>query len=250
MTDGVFELTYQSIGGPPWPIVLAAVRLEGFDPAWHVDQLDVWEQARAHGFTSTARRLGFVAGRVAARRALAALDTVSRPEVCAGIVPDCLGAPMVGRTALVPDVSITHNDRLALALAFPRWLMAGVDLESVTAETTRLIRRTMTVAEDAAVVASGVDPAVGCTFVWTAREALSKALRTGLSADLSLFEVGRISGTAGGLRAGYRRLPRFTAHGRLVGSTLVTLCLPAGGRLLVGADLVRPPRPRQQAVAP
>jgi 4'-phosphopantetheinyl transferase len=171
----------------------------GPPPGGRGGSLPTWlgpsERAHAARLLVPKRRADFLLGRWAAKELLAGLLASPRggapPLDSYEIVPGPRGAPVVRRPdgARLPfGVSVSHSDGTAFCAAWPDpddALAAGADLERIEARSEAFVRDFFTDAETAAWDAR---PAGGprdllATALWSAKEAVLKALRLGLTVD-------------------------------------------------------------------
>lgn len=161
-----------------------------------VDSLARGERELLTARTSERRLRDFVAGRLAARRALDALEGREDPERWVG--RDTLGAIHVARGALPSEgcfVSITHADGLAIAAASTERL--GVDIITLEAGSTALCEETGEPREHERFARwlelnrSGdrVSPELAPVVLFSAKEAALKWLGVGLHAGLREIEL-------------------------------------------------------------
>jgi 4'-phosphopantetheinyl transferase len=133
------------------------------------------------------RQRSYLLGRYAAKVALRALldePDLRAIEIGRGVFdqPIVLSLP----TAAC-DVTISHTDRLAVALAFPRGHPMGIDIERVDPDRLGTILSQLSDQEKEWVAASAENRLGLATALWTAKEALSKVLRTGLMSPMEIY---------------------------------------------------------------
>lgn len=88
------------------------------------------------------------------------------------------------------QVSISHCDKVAAALAFPESHPMGVDLEKIDQEKNVAIDTQLTSREkELLMTLSDLETGVPYTLFWTLKEALSKALCTGLLSPVDIYEI-------------------------------------------------------------
>ncbi len=160
-------------------------------PAW----LGPSERAHAARLLVPKRRADFLLGRWAAKELLADLvgDLEGVPPSLDAyeIVPGPQGAPVVrgpdgGRLPF--GVSVSHSEGTAFCAAWPDpddALAAGADLERIEPRSEAFVRDFFTGAEIAAWEARGAGRPRDAlaTALWSAKEAVLKALRLGLTVD-------------------------------------------------------------------
>jgi 4'-phosphopantetheinyl transferase len=177
------------------------------------------------------KREAFLLGRCAAKQALAALlnEAVwSTIDVHSGV----FGQPLVRHArALGVDVTLSHSNDTAVALAYPAEWPMGIDLETVeeVVAATVLAEMEPSAEEQAWVRSSGLSQAAACAVLWGAREALGKALKTGLNSPLRLFALsGLVQAEPGVWTGGYANFPRFAWRATQSGARTLSLAFPAG----------------------
>ena len=162
---------------PAWPFppgLSARLAQEGDGD---LDALSAAERARLAGFGHDARRRQFVLGRTAARTLAAQRLGVAPADVDLGVGAD--GAPQVP----AGHVSIAHTGRAAsAALAAVASGPVGVDLERVGPRRPDLWTRILRPDERTLLDALGGPTDDAQTLLWTLKEAVLKAQRTGFRA--------------------------------------------------------------------
>jgi 4'-phosphopantetheinyl transferase len=166
-------------------------------PAW----LGPAERHRAEGLRVEKRRVDWLLGRLAAKRLVARiLAEVVRMDLALNafdIVAEPSGAPVVrladGGTLPV-GVSISHSEGTAFCAAWAvagEALSVGADLERIAPRMEGFVRDFFRPAEVAAWEALPAGPArdAFASVVWSAKEAVLKALRVGLTVDTRSVEI-------------------------------------------------------------
>lgn len=146
------------------------------------------------------RRGDWLLGRWAARRALVEAGEAER-EADVSVLAAPSGAPeafLLGRRAPVA-LSLTHSHGVAVAALAPAGVLLGVDLERVEARSGVFLADWFTPAEQAfAAAGEAGEPGLAATLVWSAKEAVMKALREGLRIPPKAIEVAPSPGPADG----------------------------------------------------
>src|SRR6185436_15741104 len=128
------------------------------------------ENEREHlkGFRFPAKREGFLLGRVAAKRALGTVlgeSDLRQIEIHSGIY----GQPLVRHPrAGSVDVTVSHSQGMAVALAFPAEYPMGIDLETVSAVSAATVIGELEAspAEFTWLATGGKDEATACCVLW------------------------------------------------------------------------------------
>jgi phosphopantetheinyl transferase len=192
------------------------------------------EKERLEGFQFAAKKQSFLLGRLAAKCALGALlpePDLRRIEIRSGVH----GQPLVRHPrAGSAEVTVSHSHGLAVALAFPAEYPMGIDLETVSAVSAGTIIGELEASapEQAWLAAAGVDDATACCVLWTAREALGKALKTGLNSPLSVFSLTDIRAVGAGIWVGrYLNFPQSQCLSQANGDRVLSLAMPREAEL-------------------
>ena len=174
--------------GVPWDASIALVHPHDFG-GWEERALQLLGRSEAKtlaALTSPRRRQSFLLGRIAAKAAILHHRRSSDPlaiEIRSGI----FGQPVVACAGPDPTgVSITHSSAGAAAVAFREEHPMGIDFETVDPAQLDVLRSALTPAERHMATEDPSGEPVAATALWTAKEALSKVLRCGLTAP---FEV-------------------------------------------------------------
>ncbi|WP_428029941.1 4'-phosphopantetheinyl transferase family protein [Ancylobacter sp.] len=198
-------------GGRRLPCALSMVAaplavLEGVAP----DTLSPEEADLLTDGFAPARRQSFLAGRRAAKNALGFLAPESSAREIR-ILPGLLQQPVVhvpGRSNL--QVTLAHAGMAAFAIAHPEACPMGVDLERAAPDQLSALRAQTTPREWAlARSALPGDDAGRLLQLWCLKEALSKALRCGLTMPFSLLEARTLTALPGGVRARFENFAQY-----------------------------------------
>lgn len=144
------------------------------------------------------RRRDWLLGRWAAKHLLRAVDAgcAALPLTAISIENEAGGAPYFQINGEIEAhascISISHSHETALAaLSFE--LTIGADLEKIEPRSTIFIEDYLTAAEArTARSLNGVEQHAWVTLAWSAKEAVFKALRSGLRADTRSVEIARV----------------------------------------------------------
>jgi 4'-phosphopantetheinyl transferase len=152
------------------------------------DVLHAVETAKFNSFQSQKRKGDFLLGRYCAKKALQALEsqlTLQEIHIDAGV----FNQPVIKNPKSHYQVSISHTQSSAVALVFPEEQPMGVDVEMLSAESKAVLTGQFTDQENQLVLAYRDHIQDIVTLLWTAKESLSKILKTGLTLALHLLEV-------------------------------------------------------------
>ncbi len=172
------------------------------------------------------RRQSYLLGRHAAKQALSAsadVDDPARIEIVAGVFQQPIVRPGLPEPT---GISITHSSRLACAVAFPERHPMAIDVEDLSPDRSATMASQILPAEFDRARAAWPEEARHPAMLWTAKEALSKVLRCGMTTPFSLLAVTNLvqhPESAGGEFEHFRQYRFETWH---IGSTVVTLVVP------------------------
>lgn len=130
----------------------------------------------------------YLIGRFAAKQSVAALTGAGRLSdifIQSGIFTQ----PVVASDKQNIQVSITHCDDIGAALAFPETHPMGIDIEKIDINKRTVFEGQITDHEQERIISLPISYDIGLTLLWTAKEALSKVLKTGLTTPFSIFEI-------------------------------------------------------------
>jgi 4'-phosphopantetheinyl transferase len=199
-------------GDPPFTAWIGLVETRDLAAVPQEVFLSGAERSQAAAYSFARRRESFLLGRLAAKVALGAYlaePDWTRIELSRGV----LGEPLANHSGLQRvEVSLSHTDGLAAAVAFPREIRAGIDVEIVDADRADTVRNELRFhpAEEAWLHAAAVETRSAYVMLWTVREALGKALRCGLGCPLELLAASAITPVAGGAwESRYQNFPQY-----------------------------------------
>jgi phosphopantetheinyl transferase len=162
----------------------------------------------------------YLMGRFVAKQAVAALtgeDNLSGIFIQSGIFTQ----PIVASNQRNIQVSITHCDDFGAALAFPEAHPLGIDLEKIHGKNREALERQVTGLEKERINSLPVSYNTGLTFLWTAKEALSKVLKTGLMTPFEVFEISKIETYDNYLISYYKNFAQYKAVSFTIGNNYV-----------------------------
>ena len=199
------------------------------DPAFLLcaGELAQWERIKF-----APKRQSFLLGRLAAKSALGAM--LEEPDLAAlEIYAGVFGQPLVRHPrALGVDVTLSHSHGVAVALAYPAAWPAGLDLETVAPDAVAMLLAEMTLSDaEKSWVAAAVTPSSACAVLWSAREALGKALKTGVNSPLGVLstfgiQAARSAAGAPAWRGGYTNFSQFQWRAQIFDERVLVLALP------------------------
>jgi len=181
------------------------------------------------------RKTSFLLGRHSAKKALAAYYGEQELQRIV-IKPGVFNHPVV----LYPNrdsiqVTITHCDFLGAAIAYPETFPMGIDIEKTDTGKVPVMEQQATEREKEKLSFLPLSYENGLTFLWTAKEALSKIMKTGLTAPFHLYELENMAVDAGGQISGYfTNFPQYKAIAFSFGVYIFTVAYPKNAELNIG----------------
>ncbi|MGE7828254.1 4'-phosphopantetheinyl transferase family protein [Paenibacillus sp. NPDC093718] len=183
------------------------------------------EQVLFRGYPTHRRKLSFLRGRYAAKQALIHYQSTNLHQIC--IEQGAFQHPIVTEQAsLSAQISITHTDGMAAAVAFPAAQPMGIDIQDLNPDHLSLIEGESTKAEIDRLRTLPFSYSVALTLLWTAKEALSKVLRTGLTLPLTLYEVKDMTTHGKGILSTYTRFSQYQTFSFIYQNHACSICYP------------------------
>lgn len=189
----------------------------------HPEERLYWDQLKARK-----RRTTYLLGRYAAKLA-AGCHAPDVPPDHILIKPGLFQQPVLVHPALRNrQVGISHTDRLAACLAFPELVPAGIDIELLlTEERSELVKAYLTPRELELARETGLPFPAAATLLWTAKESLSKCLRTGLATPLHVYEIDGAELTDRWIVGSFAHFPQYRAYSWLFRDAVLSIVLPS-----------------------
>lgn len=171
------------------------------------------------------RRRTFLYGRYVAKRAIVRLNEgLSLNRIC--VDRGVFGHPVVSaETEGSCEVSITHCDDAAAAIAFPAQLPVGIDMEIMAPDKENVLMAQLT-NDERRLLRSGYPRLRMLTLLWTVKEALSKVLKTGLTTPLELFEVSSVELLEDASVSRFVHFSQYAAVSYIWGSQVCSIVYP------------------------
>ncbi|HEY8464333.1 MAG TPA: 4'-phosphopantetheinyl transferase superfamily protein [Bacillota bacterium] len=198
-----------------------------------VANLDPKEQQYYETLKFEKRIKSYLTGRLAAKKAIAALtgnNNLAKIAIQRGIftqpIATCEGQPNI-------QVSISHCEDFGAAIAFPEAHPMGIDLEKIAIKQNQVIEREVTEAEINLIKTFPVPYEKMLTLLWTAKEALSKVLKTGLMTPFQIYEIAKIDLHPNYLLCTYKNFAQYKAMSFFLGKYSCSLTYPMKTELRV-----------------
>lgn len=178
----------------------------------------------------TKRRREYMLGRYAAKTALAVWHNA--PSLAAyTIATGAFDQPVV-LAASQADVTLAHTADAAIAIAHERGHPMGVDLETVAPERVEVVRSQVAAKELPSAQTSRYNEVTQLFLLWSAKEALSKALRCGLTCPFEVLAATDVRISEDGLCTGtFVNFAQYQFVAWLVGSRTIALVCSRNAQL-------------------
>lgn len=111
------------------------------------------------------------------------------------------------------QVSITHSNEYAAAIAYPEELIFAVDLEAVNLKKEKYINEVL-VDKEKSLCPPNMKNELFVLGLWTAKEALVKFLKIGLDVNFEVMQISDVKLIEDGIRVFYRFFPSL--EGRII----------------------------------
>jgi len=185
------------------------------------------------------RRRSYLIGRYAAKQAVGAFAQEKNLSKIL-IQPGIFNQPVVrcGDEHNV-QVSITHCDELGAALAFPEAHPMAIDIEKIYTDKNNVLETQMTGKEREMVSAVPFPYETMLTLLWTAKESLSKILRTGLTAPFHIFEIDRIETKEDHTVSYFENFAQYKVISFNLGCYICSLTFPKNTNVYINIPVLR-----------
>jgi len=190
------------------------------------------------------RKTSYLLGRSAAKLAVSELTGI-RDLPAIRIEKGIFHQPIVSHPGLQNvQVSLTHSGPYGAAVAYPEHHPLGLDLERISSAFHNTLQSQLTDGERERLALLPLPDEAGLTMMWTAKEALSKILKTGLMAPFRLFEITDLKQTVSAngavtISGDYEHFAQYKFHAYLHGDWVCALALPRRSELLTPPNLDR-----------
>ncbi|NEW09019.1 4'-phosphopantetheinyl transferase superfamily protein [Paenibacillus sp. SYP-B3998] len=124
------------------------------------------------------------------------------------------------------QVSITHCDQIGMAVAFLEDYPLGIDVEKISETNIRMMEKQFTASEIHLI--ERMSPGLEYTMVafWTAKESLSKVLKTGLLTPLEIFEIDKVSLDERHIVCTFKNFSQYQALSERIGDYVFSIVYP------------------------
>ncbi|MFD5261197.1 MULTISPECIES: 4'-phosphopantetheinyl transferase family protein [Bacillus] len=168
----------------------------------------------------------YLVGRYAAKKAVSAFIKDERLHEIQ-ITPGIFNQPIVKHSsAMNVQVSISHCDSMGFAIAFSEETPIGIDIERINIDNKNILAAQMTVEEKRLAKFLSLPDETIYTLLWTAKESLSKVLKTGLTTPLEIYEINKIYISKGILYSYYQNFSQYCTASVISGQHIYSITYP------------------------
>lgn len=155
------------------------------------------------------RKISYFLGRFSAKNAI---NSLYQHEFLNDILIDygVFGQPLLTDPNISNiNISITHSDKFGVSIAFPTIYTFGIDIEKYELKKTKVLEAQMTQHEIDLIHNMTYSYNASLISFWTIKEALSKALKTGLSTPAYIYEIDKIITNPDHIHGAYKNFPQY-----------------------------------------
>ncbi|HUW63507.1 MAG TPA: 4'-phosphopantetheinyl transferase superfamily protein [Spirochaetia bacterium] len=124
------------------------------------------------------------------------------------------------------QVSITHSNDIGASIAFPEEVPMGIDVEMVDPETISVLASQATDHEKFILKDLPFPYLNMLTLLWTAKEALSKALKVGLMASYHTFEIEKMETQSSHITCHFKHMRQYKTISFNLNSYICSIAYP------------------------
>ena len=172
------------------------------------------------------RKMSYLLGRYAAKQALMEYSDrtdATQTEIAGGVFEQPLIHPGFAEAT---GIGISHTDHVACALAFPEGHPMGIDVEESSPERDAVMGTQILPSELDLADRSWAAPASRLALLWTAKEALSKTLRCGMTCPFEIFAVKDLQTDGSSFGGCFENFAQYRFQSWVSGRTVLTIVLP------------------------
>lgn len=174
------------------------------------------------------RKCEFIYSRIASKIAISnfiGIDDYKRIHILKG----CLNQPIVKIDNYFDniEISLSHNNNSVVAISFKEDFPCGIDIEEIKEKNTKIIYEVLTNNEKNLIDEySKEKKEIYTTNIWTAKEAVSKALKLGFSSGFEILEVENIDFDSEFINGRYKTLKQYKYISKIINNNICTIAYP------------------------
>lgn len=171
------------------------------------------------------RQLSYLLGHFVAKQAIASCTKhIALNEML--IEYGIFNFPLIVGAVNRLNVTYSHSSHYGIALTYPETCPIGIDLEQINVDKTIVIASQLT-DEEKRLIQNLDEPQENLlTLVWTIKEALSKALRTGMMSPFEVYAIKTIKKGANQYLCEFKYFPQYLGISFSLGNFFVSIVYP------------------------
>lgn len=186
------------------------------------------------------RQLSYLLGRFAAKKAVVQCKNIPLNEIL--IEYGVFQQPIVSQPPnLKIQVSYSHCNEHSIAVAFPEGFPMGIDIEEVNIEKQSVIATQLLEAEKNFINDFPQEnPTNLFTLFWTIKEALSKALRTGMMTPFELYAIQKLKKINSHTWSNeFKNFGQYQAISFFLGKVACSIVYPKNSKIIIDTEKLR-----------
>lgn len=180
------------------------------------------EQIYFKSFKQDTPRLHYLLGRHSAKRALIECDARESDFTKISIDTGVWGQPLLTSSPYL-DVSITHANRHGIGLIYAKQYPMGIDIVGIDLHDIDVLKTMTSIKELTDIPSSELE---GLTIAWSLKEALSKALRCGLTVPLHILQMQNFKFTDDIFECEFCNFPQYKGIAWILGRNTIGIVYP------------------------
>lgn len=191
------------------------------------------EMQKYEAFKTEIGKIEYLLGRYSAKQAYWHLNKNSTDLKTIEILNGVFGQPFFTHNSKF-DISITHSKNIAGATVFDRRFLMGIDIEEINKSKIEFLK-TMTLHKE--VETFSIQNEFVWIISWCLKEALSKAIKVGLTIPLNLLEIEIMNEIEFGeniFECKFKNFPQYKGFARVKGVYVIALVYPK--QLFIGVQ--------------
>lgn len=200
----------------------------------HSQELNYYET-----LTVEKRKKSYLLGRYSAKHAVSALVGEENPQNIL-IKQGFFNHPIVINTNNQNvQVSISHCDDIGAAVAFPEAIPMGIDIELLDPNKTNVLESQMTEKEKKLIKSFPYSYSAMLILLWTAKEALSKVLKTGMMTPFQVYEINYLTVKHSCIVSSFKNFTQYKGISFNLGCYVCTIVHPKSTEIFLNINYLK-----------
>lgn len=196
------------------------------------------------------RQRSYLLGRYVAKQALMEFGEFPSPahiEIAAGVFNQPVVKPGLPEPAAV---SLSHSEQMACALAYREVHPIAIDVEELEPDRTAAMKTQILPRELERAEAVWGNTPHHATIIWTAKEALSKILRCGMTCPYELLAINNLNVDQGMFGGQFENFGQYRFQTWIIGESVLSIVCPRNSIMTIDMEPMIETMSRRQAPAP